>query len=201
VTLASESVASESAGTTVESRELEATDLSAARSVARATGDHVEDDLIEATGFPGLLGNTLGLRLDVPVYVATPTNATVALARLTLEAGFGPFFGLVGAVDFNNEAFGVGLSMNLPGYVPLSRQIAIALQPRLQGIVYYATASGLILTLELTLRVGYSPIPHLVIAAEVGAVVAGVIRLESRSLVEGVYAGPMFGGGVEWAFY
>lgn len=195
--------------------ELVATDLSREPSVGpTVSAAHQEDEPIAATGFPGLLGNTLGVRLDVPIYIEHPVQpigamgfpvrgaaGPIALARLSIEAGFGPVFGLIGAIDFNNGAFGVGIAVNLPGYIPVARTFALALQPRLQGIVSYATAGGVFFSLEAQLRVGFAPIPNVVIGLDFGAVLTGVASFDRSTLVEGAYFGPVMGGGVEWAFY
>lgn len=203
--------------TTTAPRELAATDLASPSASAAPTGEeHVEDEPIAATGFPGLLGLTLGARIDVPVYVVNPvqvasdptcgarcgsSSPTIATGRLSVELGIDPAFELVTAIDLGSGAFALGAAANLPGYIPLTRELAIALQPHLQGLVYYHPGGAVLLSAEASLRVGFAPIPNLIIGAEVGVIVLGALPFKGSPVNEGAYVGPIFGGGVEWAFY
>jgi hypothetical protein len=180
------------------------------------SGGHIEERIIEPTGFPGLLGDVLGVRIDVPIYAANPgirgsdprapmgVGSGVAVgARLSIEYYIDPTWQVIAGIDLSTPAFGIGVGVNLPSYLSLSSEIAIALQPHLASFAYISPAGAVILSGELSLRLGYSPIPHLVIAAELGVLLAGVIPFDSNVLgvIGGVYFGPVLGGGVEWAFY
>ncbi len=193
------------------SQELAPSDLSANVEPTDDGGAHVEEVPIAPTGFPGLLGQTLGVRVDLPIYVGHPevvpegtrrdNEGAIASSRLSFEYTFHPTWQLIAAIDMPNGAFGLGLGINIPGHIPLSRQVPVALQPHL-AFLFYGSGEGAFVAGETTLRLGYAPMPHLVIAAQVGVVIVGVVPFDdSSTLTEGTYVGPMIGGGAEWAFY
>src|SRR5690606_17653526 len=48
--------------------------LGSPSATADAPAEHVVDEPIAATGFPGLMGLSIGARLDVPIYLAYPVR-------------------------------------------------------------------------------------------------------------------------------
>lgn len=158
----------------------------------------------EATGFPGLIGSALGVELVAALYFVSPSDprvtGTPANARVVFDWAPAPSWALLFALDTSTGGLGGGVAINMPSWLPLSYDVAIAIQPRLELMAHWLY-DGIGLSGTVLARLAISPFPHFLLIGSIGVDVTGVIDIDSQDLVGGVYFGLAGGGGIEWAFY
>ncbi len=161
---------------------------------------HREEAELRHPGFPGLIHPlSPGVRFDGIALVSSPDKGGLG-GRLRIETTLSRAVSMSLDVYLPNKAVGPVVSIHLPRYLPLGPTSRLALQPRLNVLLYVPSEKGLFVGAEAELRLGLALVRNLIVGIETGLTMLGVMPISESPYVSGVYLGLLFGGGVQWIF-
>lgn len=161
---------------------------------------HREEAELRHPSFPGLVHPiSPGVRFDGIAILSSPDKGGLG-GRLRMESTLSRTISLSLDVYLPNKAVGPVVSIHLPRYLPLGPTSRLALQPRLNVLLYVPSEKGLFVGAEAELRLGLALVRNLIVGIETGVTMLGVMPIAETPYVSGVYVGLLFGGGVQWVF-